>query len=234
MEKIYLAIVLISLIVSMLMSSFEMVYVRKAPMFNIFERQLHDRTGVLTTVLFWNTFALTFGLVNLYKFIESINIPAGLLISGVGGALLFAIFGDMVPKIMSVVWTDALFRILVYPFMAFYYILKFTGFISVVSRILTSKYSNYEIVDFIIRNMKSEADKKDVEFIKRTINYLYMPARGFTVQGNCDKVKHAIKENATCMQAIIKMRELGISRIRIGNAGVFDLHEFIKKVSSQP
>jgi len=218
----------------MLMSSFEMVYVRKAPMFNIFEKQLHDRTGVLTTVLFWNTFALTFGMVNLYKFVESMNLPAGLFISGFGGGLLFAIFGDMIPKIISVAWVDVLFRILAYPFMAFYYILKLTGFISVVSRILTSKYSNYEIVDFIISNMKSETNKKDVEFIKRTINYLYMPARGFTIKEEDDNVEYKLNENATCMQAIIKMRELGINRIKIENSGIFDLHDFIRKISSQP
>ena len=66
MEKLYTFIILSSLALSMIMSAFEMVYVRKAPFFNVFDKQLHDRTGILTTVLFWNTFALIVGTVHIY------------------------------------------------------------------------------------------------------------------------------------------------------------------------
>ncbi len=218
----------------MIMSAFEMVYVRKAPFFNVFDKQLHDRTGILTTVLFWNTFALIVGTVHIYKLFDFWNLPMKIIFSGIGGALIFAILGDMVPKTLAVVWTEIIFKALVYPFMAFYYIVKLSGLSFVASKILTSKYSREEVIEFILQYVKEHADKEDIYFVKRTLKILQMPAKTIARRFEGEDVEVELDESATCFDAINEMRRKGISRVKIGSASVFDLHDFMKFLVSQP
>ena len=231
MEGLYLGIIIFSLLLSFTVSSFEMVYIRKSPFFPYFQEYLHDRTGVLITVLFWNTFALVLGTVHIYKLLHLLKVPFDILISGFGGAIVFAILGDMIPKVLAVIWTENLFRILVYPFTALYLILKTFRITSLASLILTSKYSRDEILDFLILNLRQYMDEKDISFIRAIVKHLHRPARDYVVKCS-DKTVFMVDENVSCLDVLSFMRKKGITKVRIGNVGVFDLHEFIKMITN--
>lgn len=229
MEGLYIGIVVFSISLSFLVSSFEMVYIRKSPFFPTFERYLHDRTGVLITILFWNTFSLVLGTVHIYKLLHLLKIPYDILISGFGGAMIFAIFGDLIPKILAVIWTDKMFKILVYPFIILYLVLRTLRITDLASKILTSKYSRQEVLDFLISNLKQYMDKDDINFIRSVVKHLHKPAKDYVVKkpNGSDLI---VDENSSCLDVLSLMRKKGITRVRIGNVGVFDLHEFIKTI----
>ncbi len=229
MEGLYIGIIVFSILLSFLVSSFEMVYIRKSPLFSIFEGYLYDRTGVLITVLFWNTFALVLGTVHIYKLLHILKIPYDILISGFGGALIFAIFGDLIPKVLAVIWTERLFNVLVYPFIVLYLVLRTLRVTNLASKILTSKYSRREVLDFLISNLKQYMDEGDINFIRSVEKHLHKPAKDYVVKG-LNGTDFIVDENSSCLDVLSFMRKKGITRLCIGSAGVFDLHEFIKTI----
>ncbi|MEO0221969.1 MAG: DUF21 domain-containing protein [candidate division WOR-3 bacterium] len=229
MEGLYIGIITFSVLLSGLVSSFEMVYIRKSPLFSIFEKHLHDRTGILATVLFWNTFALVLGTVHIYKLLHLLKIPYDILISGFGGAFIFTIFGDLIPKVLAVIWTENMFKVLVYPFMFLYLILRTLGITNLASKILTSKYSRQEVLDFLISNLKQYMDESDINFIRSVAEHLHKPAKNYVVIG-LNGTDFVVDENLLCLDVLSFMRKRGITRVRVGNVGVFDLHEFIKTI----
>lgn len=229
MEGLYIGIIVFSIFLSFMVSSFEMVYIRKAPFFPIFEGYLHDRTGVLITVLFWNTFALVLGTVHMYKILHLLKIPYDIVISGLGGAIIFAIFGDLIPKFLALIWTEKLFKVTVYPFVFLYLILRTLHITGLASKILTSKYSRQEVVTFLISNLKQYLDENDINFIRSLVKYLYKPAKEYALKG-LNAPDFVADENISCWEVLSFMRKKGITRVHIGNAGVFDLHEFIKTI----
>lgn len=221
--------VIVGLFISFVASGFEMAYVRIFPFFTKFSRYLHDRSGVLTAVLIWNTFALTLGTIYLYEIIKDFHIPYEVFISGILGGLLFAVFGELLPKTLSVIWTDIMFNILVYPFMLMYLILRFLGITKIASLVVKSKYSRNEVLDLTLLGFKDHLDEKDLRFTKAVISALHEPAKHFAISG-ADAPEN-INENSTCLDALIFMRERGINRVKIGDGKVFDLHEFIRRIS---
>ena len=206
-----------------------MAYVRIFPFFTKFSAYLHDRSGVLTAVLIWNNFALTLGTIYLYEIIKDFHLPYEVFISGILGGLLFAILGDLLPKTLSVIWTDIMFNILVYPFILMYLLLRFLGITKLASIVVESKYSRDEVLDLTLLGFKDHLDEKDLRFTKAVISALHAPAKHFAIPGADAPEK--MNENSTCLDALIFMRERGINRVKVGDGKVFDLHEFIRRIS---
>ncbi len=229
--ELYVLTVIVALFISFVVSGFEMIYVRIFPFFPKFSGYLHDRSGILTTVLIWNIFALTVGTIYIYKIVETFLPSHAIFISGILSTLIFAVLGDLLPKIISLKATNAMFGILVYPFIPMYLLLKFLGIAKLASFIVESKYSRDEILNLTLASFKDHLDEKDINFIKVVISALNMPARLFVINGG--NVSEKISENATCLDAMIFMRKKGISKVRIGEEGVFDLHEFINRISQE-
>jgi hypothetical protein len=221
--------VIFGLFISFVASGFEMAYVRIFPFFTKFSGYLHDRSGVLTAVLIWNTFAITLGTIYLYEIIKDFHLPHAVFISGILGGLLFAVFGDLLPKTLSVIWTDIMFNILVYPFMLMYLLLRFLGITKIASLVVESKYSRDEVLDLTLLGFKDHLDEKDLSFTKAVISALHSSAKHFAIPGVDAPEK--MNENSTCLDALIFMRERGINRVKIGDGKVFDLHEFIRRIS---
>lgn len=221
--------VIVGLFISFVASGFEMAYVRIFPFLTKFSRYLHDRSGVLTAVLIWNTFALTLGTIYLYEIIKDFHLPYEVFISGILGGLLFAVFGELLPKTLSVIWTDIMFNILVYPFIFMYLLLRFLGITKLASLVVESKYSRNEVLDLTLLGFKDYLDEKDLRFTKAVISALHEPAKHFAISG-ADAPEN-INENSTCLDVLIFMRERGINRVKIGDGKVFDLHEFIRRIS---
>jgi hypothetical protein len=229
LEFLHFLGVIFGLFISFVASGFEMAYVRIFPFFTKFSGYLHDRSGVLTAVLIWNTFALTLGTIYLYEIIKDLHLPYEVFISGILGGLLFAVFGELLPKTLSVLWTDVMFKILVYPFMLMYLLLRFLGITKLASIVVESKYSRDEVLDLTLLGFKDHLDEKDIRFIKAVISALHAPAKQFAIPG--EDAPEKINENSTCLDALIFMRERGINRVKLGDGKVFDLHEFIRRIS---
>lgn len=221
--------VIFSLGISFVAAGFEMSYVRISPFFPKFSKYLHDRSGVLIAILIWNTFALTLGTIYIYKILEASNLAHAVFISGIVSAFLFAFFGDLLPKTLAVIRTDVTFNILVYPFIFMYLFLRYSGITKIASLILESKYSRDEVLDLTSLGFSEHLDEKEVRFVKTVISALHGPAKLFAIPG--ENVQEKISENATCLEAIVFLRKKGISRVGIGEKGVFDLHEFIRRIS---
>lgn len=221
----YLPLLLLSLFVSMLMSSFEMAYVRKAPFFNAgrFDDLLHDRTGVLATVLFWNTVALVFGSISLYNLLKAL--PGAIVWSGVMAALLFAVVGDFLPKLAAITHLDLLFRLELYPFLVFYYLSRFLLITPVASRILQSKYQRDEVVDMIMAYLRGRVSEEDLRFAGKSIDSLYEPARRYAREGSggCEYEG----ESPTVLDILKFMRRKGCTSVDLGGK-VFDLHWYLR------
>ncbi|GEM_PF-1121740 len=223
----YLPLLILSLLMSMLMSSFEMAYVRKAPFFNAgkFDDLLHDRTGVMATVLFWNTVALVFGSISLYGLLRSL--PGAIVWSGVIAALLFAIVGDFLPKLVAITHLDRVFRLEMYPFLFFYYLSRLLLIIPLASRILQSKYRREEVVDMIMAYLRGRVSEEDLRFAGRFIRSLYEPAYRYAHEGG--KGCRYDGEDPTVLDVLRFMRSRRCTSVEV-NGKVFDLHEYLKDV----
>jgi len=221
---------ILSLLLSMLMSSFEMAYVRKAPFFNAgkFDDILHDRTGVLATVLFWNTVALVFGSISLYDILSSLHVPGVIVLSGVIAALTFAVFGDFFPKLLAISHLDRVFRLELYPFLVFYFLSHLLLITKLAKSILRSKYSREEVIDMILAYLSGRIGEVDLKFAAEAMGAFYSPAHTYAVEGGdaCAEMS----EDASVMDVLRIMRERRCTRVRVGE-GVFDLHTFLKMLS---
>jgi len=206
-----------------------MAYVRVFPFFPKFSGYLHDRSGVLSATLVWNTFALTLGTIYLYKILESLRLPQAVFISGIFSAIIFALLGDLLPKTIAVIKPEAVFNFLVYPFVLMYLPLRFLGITKFASLIVESKYSRDEVLDLTSAGFKEHLDERDINFIRNVISALHKPAKHFISKDGIASEK--IDGNSRCLDAIVFMRKRGISRVGIGEEGVFDLHEFVRKIS---
>ncbi|NPB02991.1 MAG: DUF21 domain-containing protein [Thermotogae bacterium] len=219
-----------SLFISALMSSFEMAYVRKTPFFNmgVLDNLLHDRTGILATVLFWNTVALVVGSVSLYSFFESSHFPGAIMWAGVIAALSFAIFGDFIPKIVALAHLDRTFRFELPLFLIFYF-LSHVILVAFLARfILKSHYSREEVIDMIIAYLRGRVNEEDLKFAHRSILALYEKAESF-ISPDGDEACASLEGDPTVLEVLKLMRETGCTRVRL-KGGVFDLHEFIKRI----
>ncbi len=223
----YLPILILSLLMSMLMSSFEMAYVRKAPFFNTgrFDDLLHDRTGVLATVLFWNTVALVFGSISLYGLLKSL--PGAIVWSGVMAALLFAVVGDFLPKLAAITHLDLLFRIELYPFLFFYYLSRLLLITPLASRILQSKYRREEVVDMIMAYLRGRVSEEDLRFAGRLIHSLYEPAQRYAREGR-GRCRYE-GNDPTVLDVLRFMRSKRCTSVSL-NGKVFELHGYLRDI----
>ncbi len=221
----YALTLLLSLLISALMSSFEMVYVRKAPFFNAgrLDDLLHDRTGVLATVLFWNTVALVFGSISLYGLLS--GYPGAIVWAGVLAAVLFAVVGDFLPKLAAILYLEKVFRIDLYPFVLFYYLSQALLITALARRILQSRYTREEVVDMIMAYLRGKVSEEDLRFASRTIGSIYEPASKYAVKG--DGGCRYVEGEPTVLDVLRMMREGKCTRVRL-KEGVFDLHGYLK------
>jgi len=218
---------LLSLAVSMLMSSFEMAYVRKAPFFNSgkLDNLLHDRTGVLATVLFWNTVALVFGSISLYNLLH--NIPGAIVWSGIIAAVLFAVVGDFLPKLAAITHLDLVFKLELYPFVFFYYLSRAMLITFIAERILQSRYSREEVVDMIMAYLRGRVSDEDLRFAGRAISSLYEPASKYARRGRGKGKCRCDVPSPTVLDVLRVMRERRCTVVNVGD-GVFELHEYLR------
>ncbi len=218
---------LLSLAVSMLMSSFEMAYVRKAPFFNSgkLDSLLHDRTGVLATVLFWNTVALVFGSISLYNLLH--NFPGAIVWSGIIAAVLFALIGDFIPKLAAITHLDLVFKLELYPFVLFYYLSRVLLITFIAQRILQSRYSREEVVDMIMAYLRGRVSDEDLRFAGKAISSLYEPASKYVRKGKGECTCEV--SSPTVLDVLRVMRERKCTAVNVGD-GVFELHEYLRSL----
>ncbi len=214
----------------MFMSSFEMAYVRKVPFFERFEGILHDRTGILATVLFWNTIALVFGSVSLYNALQQAGVPGAVFWAGVLAAATFSVMGDFLPKVLVLYMGDRIFKLEVVPFLLFYYISYALFVIPVAKMIMRSRYSREEIIDMVLLYLRGKISEEDLRFTSLSIRSFYDDVGIYTVEGG-DGCEYR-GEGRRVLDVLRFMREHRCSRVRV-DGRVFDLHAYLKRLSDR-